>query len=160
MSFAPSNFVILSRFPPFVSKSRHDTRKMILNWKAYLKFPSNQRRTGDGVALPRVSHEGVSLMKQLLCEPEDRLGSQASASVSRPDSLIMQARRSGFSTAPGGGMDGADLIKAHPWFRGIDWQNMHRYPAPYRPDLSHPEDTRHFDDDIPAEVPSPLSLWS
>ena len=30
--------------------------------------------------------------------------------------------------------------------------NIHRYPAPFRPDLSNPEDTRHFDDDIPAEV--------
>lgn len=40
----------------------------------------------------------------------------------------------------------------HPWFRGIDWENIHRYPAPYRPELKNPEDTRHFDDDIPAEV--------
>lgn len=29
---------------------------------------------------------------------------------------------------------------------------MHRYAAPYRPELRHPEDTRHFDDDIPPEV--------
>jgi hypothetical protein len=142
---------------------------MILNWKQYLKFPTSQRRTGEGQALARVSHEGVSLMKQLLCEPEDRLGSQATASVSRPDSLIVQQRRSGFGPPPS--VDGAELIKAsssvvataffsqhpivsqaHPWFRGIDWQNIHKYPAPYMPGLAHPEDTRHFDDDIPAEV--------
>ena len=43
----------------------------------------------------------------------------------------------------------------HPWFRGIDWENIHRYPAPYHPELNNPEDTRHFDDDIPAEVRSP-----
>lgn len=29
---------------------------------------------------------------------------------------------------------------------------MHRYTAPYRPDLRNPADTKHFDDDIPAEV--------
>jgi protein-serine/threonine kinase len=29
---------------------------------------------------------------------------------------------------------------------------MHLYTAPYRPELRNPEDTRHFDDDIPAEV--------
>jgi len=40
----------------------------------------------------------------------------------------------------------------HPWFRGIDWENIHKYPAPYQPSLNNPEDTRHFDDDIPAEV--------
>lgn len=48
----------------------------------------------------------------------------------------------------------------HPWFRGIDWENIHRYPAPYHPELNNPEDTRHFDDDIPAEVRSFLSLIS
>ena len=40
----------------------------------------------------------------------------------------------------------------HPWFRGIDWENIHKYSAPYHPELKNPEDTRHFDDDIPAEV--------
>lgn len=59
-------------------------------------------------------------MEQLLCEPEDRLGSQNSASVSRPDSLVIQARRSGFFNPPshvvtgggGGSVDGVELIKA------------------------------------------------
>ena len=51
-------------------------------------------------------------MEQLLCEPEDRLGSQASSSVSRPNSMIVQARRSGFITPQGmGSVDGAHLIK-------------------------------------------------
>jgi hypothetical protein len=52
-------------------------------------------------------------MKQLLCEPEDRLGNQAAASVSRPDFLAVHARRSGF-ISPGstsGSADGADAIK-------------------------------------------------
>lgn len=51
-------------------------------------------------------------MKALLCEPEDRLGSQASASVFRPDSLAIQARRSGFILSASGTSDGADMIKA------------------------------------------------
>ena len=52
-------------------------------------------------------------MEQLLCEPEDRLGSQCSASVSRPNSLVMQARRNGFVHPHGGkgSVDGAELIK-------------------------------------------------
>lgn len=52
-------------------------------------------------------------MQQLLCEPEDRLGSQTSASVSRPDSMIIQSRRSTFISHHGSGIsnDGADLIK-------------------------------------------------
>ncbi|KAJ6505569.1 hypothetical protein C8R45DRAFT_817330, partial [Mycena sanguinolenta] len=129
----------------------------ILNRKTHLRFP----------ARPQVSHDGVNLM-QRLCEPEDRLGSPASASVLRPNSMVVQARRSGF-IPPNGSLDGANFIKvafpnnlkqhgltlsskAHPFFRGIDWLNIHCYPAPYHPGLRAPEDTRHFDPDIPAEV--------
>ncbi|TCD71243.1 hypothetical protein EIP91_011721 [Steccherinum ochraceum] len=149
LPFAPPHAFVLHSFPPFVSNSRHVTRQKILNWKQSLRFPSR----------PRVSHEGINLMEQLLCEPEDRLGSQASSSVSRPNSMIVQARRSGFIAPAGtsGNVDGANLIKAHPWFRGIDWENIHRHPAPYRPELKHPEDTRHFDDDIPAEPLAPAN---
>ncbi|KAL0956360.1 hypothetical protein HGRIS_002509 [Hohenbuehelia grisea] len=142
-------FECLYGFPPFVSNSRHVTRQKILNWKQSLRFPSR----------PRVSHEGVNLMQQLLCEPEDRLGSQSSSSVSRPDSFVVQARRSAFIAPSGstGSVDGAEQIKAHPWFRGIDWANIHRYPAPYRPELRNPEDTRHFDSDIPPEPLAPAN---
>ncbi|KAF9244946.1 kinase-like domain-containing protein [Melanogaster broomeanus] len=133
-------FECLYGYPPFVSSSRHVTRQKILNWRQSLKFPSR----------PHVSHAGISLMKELLCEPEDRLGSQASASVFRPDSLAVQARRSGFVVSPSRTSDGA-----HPWFRGIEWENIHRYPAPYRPELTNPEDTRHFDSDIPPEPLAP-----
>jgi protein-serine/threonine kinase len=56
------------------------------------------------------------------------------------------------------------LLQAHPWFRGIDWENIHRYAAPYHPELRDPSDTKHFDDDIPAEVrprcPNPIDLMT
>ncbi|RDB25182.1 Serine/threonine-protein kinase CBK1 [Hypsizygus marmoreus] len=142
-------FECLYGFPPFVSNSRHVTRQKILNWKQSLRFPSR----------PRVSHEGVDLMQQLLCEPEDRLGSQSSSSVSRPNSMVIQARRSSFIPPQGNtvGNDGANIIKAHPFFKGIDWLNIHRYPTPYRPELGNPEDTRHFDSDIPPEPLAPAN---
>lgn len=85
------------------SSQRHVTRQKILNWKQSLRFPSR----------PKVSHAGVDLMQQLLCEPEDRLGSQAASSASRPDSMILQSRRSGFVNmyTGTGSVDGAELIK-------------------------------------------------
>ena len=99
-SVPPSAFFVFSPTPPF---QRHVTRQKILNWKQSLKFPSK----------PRVSHEGINLMQQLLCEPEDRLGSQATASVSRPNSILVQSRRSGFIPPLGQteSVDGAYLIK-------------------------------------------------
>jgi protein-serine/threonine kinase len=55
-------------------------------------------------------------MQRLLCEPEDRLGSQSTVSTSRPNSLIVSVRRSGFFSQMGGGgggasIDGAEHIK-------------------------------------------------
>jgi hypothetical protein len=49
-------------------------------------------------------------MQQLLCEPEDRLGLQASSSAVRPKSMIVQARRSTFITPSGATRGG--VIKA------------------------------------------------
>lgn len=48
-------------------------------------------------------------MQRLLCEPEDRLGSQSTVSTSRPNSLIMSVRRSGFFGQLGGGSGGASI---------------------------------------------------
>lgn len=104
--------VSLSRLTRLSVPQRHVTRQKILNWRQSLRFP----------ARPRVSHEGVNLMEQLLCEPDDRLGTQASSSVSRPNSMIVQARRSGFIAPTGttGSVDGVHLIK-------VDFQCILRY---------------------------------
>ncbi|KAG6903070.1 hypothetical protein C0995_006257 [Termitomyces sp. Mi166 len=53
--------------------------------------------------------------------------------------------------------DSAIGFQAHPWFHGIDWRNIHRYPTPYRPELRNPEDTRHFDSDISPEPLTPAN---
>lgn len=85
---------------------RHVTRQMILNWKQYLRFPKRLPNTKEPVNL---SSEAIDLMQQLLCEPEDRLGSQASSSVSRPNSLIVQSRLS--FVPQHSAADGSHLIK-------------------------------------------------
>jgi hypothetical protein len=62
-------------------------------------------------------------MVRLLCEPEDRIGSLASAkaSVLTSNSTIRgSVRGSGFV---GLGDDGAEQIKAHPWFKNVDWDS-------------------------------------
>ncbi|GAC71701.1 NDR and related serine/threonine kinases [Moesziomyces antarcticus T-34] len=144
-------FEMLYGYPPFVSKSRHLTRQKILNWKQTLRFPPK----------PRISREGQDFIARLVCEREDRLGSTASASVSRPNSYLQSARRSGFANngtaSSGSGLqDGVEDLMAHPWFRGIDWDNLHRMRPPFRPALSHAGDTKHFEDDIEdAPLPAP-----
>ncbi|UZJ54754.1 hypothetical protein CBS101457_004074 [Exobasidium rhododendri] len=151
-------FEMLYGYPPFVSKSRHLTRQKILNWKQTLRFPPK----------PRISREAQDFIASLICEKEDRLGSVSNASVSRPNSLLQGSRqKSGFVAASSssagkesgklsGLADGVDDLMAHPWFRGIDWHTLHASKAPFRPSLSHPADTKHFEDDIEDEpLPAP-----
>ncbi|PWN31209.1 kinase-like protein [Meira miltonrushii] len=145
-------FEMLYGYPPFVSKSRHLTRQKILNWRQTLRFPPK----------PKVSRDAQDFISKLICERDDRLGSQATASVSRPNSLLQGSRqqRSGFAAGgnpeKAGLVDGVEELMAHPWFRGIDWANLHQSKAPFVPALSHPADTKHFEDDIDDEpLPAP-----
>lgn len=57
-------------------------------------------------------------MQQLLCEPEDRLGSQTSASIARPNSMVVQARRSMLVSSSNNfhREDGANIIKVWHYF--------------------------------------------
>lgn len=137
-------------FPPFVSKSRHVTRQKILNWRTALRFPSG----------PKVSREAQDLITRLICERDDRLGGRSVPSTIRPNAVVVQQRRSGFlgpaPAFPSLG-DGAEDIKAHHWFRGLDFRTLHAQEPPFKPDLRDPTDTRYFDEDINDE---PLRKWT
>ncbi|WWC98809.1 hypothetical protein V866_005702 [Kwoniella sp. B9012] len=136
-------------YPPFVSSSRHVTRQKILNWKTTLKFPPK----------PRLSSDCLDLMTSLLCEPEDRLGTtpleKSSILTSSNKGSTLNGRHA--NLAKGLGNDGAQMIKAHKWFKGIDWDNLHKQTPPYHPDLYAEDDTRHFDEDIPDEPLAPAN---
>ncbi|BGP24983.1 serine/threonine protein kinase Cbk1 [Rhodotorula toruloides] len=136
-------YEMLYGFPPFVSKSRQETRAKIHNWRQALRFPSK----------PHVSREAQDVIRRLICEPEDRLGSRSTSA--RPNS-VLQSQRSGFMGSSHLGEDGAEDIKAHPWFRGLDFSTLHLQTPPFRPQLSSPTDTKYFDDNIPPEpLPAP-----
>lgn len=69
----------------------------------------------------RPSAEVVDVMRGLLCEPEDRIC-----------------------------QEGIVDLKKHPFFHGIDWENIRNTTAPYIPELNSAYDTQHFDKVMPG----------
>lgn len=65
---------------------------------------------------PKVSAQAVDLIRSLLRAPADRLG-----------------------------RNGADEIRAHPFFNKIEWHRLRQLPAPYVPKLACETDTSHFE---------------
>ena len=43
------------------------------------------------------------------------------------------------------GLNGAEEIKSHPFFRGLDWDNIRNLKAPFIPQLENEYDTHYFD---------------
>uniref|UniRef100_A0A8R1IBP0 non-specific serine/threonine protein kinase n=1 Tax=Caenorhabditis japonica TaxID=281687 RepID=A0A8R1IBP0_CAEJA len=77
----------------------------------------NWRHTLDLSPGVPLSRECLIICQQLICGVENRLGSKG----------------------------GASQIKMHPWFNGIDWQNLRKSRAEFIPMVTHDEDTSNFD---------------
>lgn len=43
------------------------------------------------------------------------------------------------------GRNGADEIKAHPFFKGVDFATLRKQQSPFVPQIKHPTDTSYFD---------------
>ena len=63
-----------------------------------------------------LSPAATDILKRLLCDADHRLG-----------------------------QTGVDEIKSHPFFEGIDWDNLRNVRSPYQPDLTSDDDCRRFD---------------
>ncbi|RWW47591.1 hypothetical protein BHE74_00046406 [Ensete ventricosum] len=64
----------------------------------------------------KLSAEAKDLISKLLCNVEQRLGTK-----------------------------GADEIKAHPWFKGVEWDNLYRMEAAFIPEVKDELDTQNFE---------------
>jgi len=71
-----------------------------------------------------ISAEAKDLIQRWCCEPEHRLG-----------------------------VNGIDEIKAHPFFKGIDWENIRQMKPPFVPKLQSISDTSYFPMEELTEVP-------
>ncbi|KAI9619115.1 hypothetical protein KEM48_006394 [Puccinia striiformis f. sp. tritici PST-130] len=102
----------------------------------------------------RISQQGTHFMQSLLCDRKDRLGTSA-----RPALAQRNPQRNStpkwLNLEPSIQREGADQLKAHPWFEGINFQTIHLEKPPFIPKLKSETDTRYFEDDIDAN-PLPL----
>ncbi|KAI1341500.1 kinase-like protein [Xylariaceae sp. FL0016] len=137
---------------PFISEEggRQQTKRNIMNHKQTFAFPQR----------PVVSKRCMDLMASLICAKEDRLSSKRyryrelhpdpSSSPGRARERRRYQDWTGRSVYP---YDGED-IRAHKWFRGIAWEQLHLSPPPFVPQLNSLEDTHYFDEE------DPISDWS
>ncbi|XP_062393370.1 myotonin-protein kinase isoform X2 [Sardina pilchardus] len=101
---------------PFYAESLSETYAKIIHFQDYFEFPSGDQQ---------ISPDGRSLIKGLICERQERLGTRGSGD-----------------------------FRGHPFFSGLDWGRLHLLPAPFQPEVSNPTDTSNFDvlDDCLSEM--------
>ncbi|KKY25365.1 putative serine threonine-protein kinase cbk1 [Phaeomoniella chlamydospora] len=150
-------------YTPFACDNRQDTKLKILKHNATLQFPPEQY----------ISDEAVDLMLALLQEKEHRICSRKYTlndfmydkrylSTYRTSTFAQGrhlSRTNGWIPADKTHKDflgyfvyadDADEIKAHKFFRGIKWNELHLRKPPFVPRVKSWEDTKYFDEDEPV----------
>ncbi|KAF2083636.1 kinase-like protein, partial [Saccharata proteae CBS 121410] len=149
---------------PFYSETRQATKEKIVRHNEFLRFPGDSRVNRPATERNRldpVSFVALNFMCQLLTAKQCRLSARHYHDNDMPDCPSRRRfypRGSDgshrFSSAPPAPPpqkffvhpDDAADIKAHPIFRGIDWEHLHLMEPPFVPRIRKEADlTRYFE---------------
>lgn len=115
-------FECLVGWPPFCADNRQDVYRKIVNYSTCLYFPDDVTVSSYSEHLIRRSVSShplfttcLTALSSLVCNTESRLG-----------------------------RSGAHEIKQHPFFAGVDFDNLRRFRAPFEPRLTSDIDTTYF----------------
>jgi serine/threonine protein kinase len=137
-------FEMLYGYPPFSCKTRQATRLKIIDYKQNLRFPDQ----------PRVSAAAQDLVKRLLCDRHERIGSPRRQAQGMFRRSTMPPPSAGFN----GVVECVQDIKNHAWFKDIKFESLHTAEAPFKPRLNDIFDTRYFDEPSRDEVIRPMAF--
>ena len=143
---------------PFYCENRQKTKERIVQHRATLKFPVQERwsrPTSEGRRwLPPPSETVVDLLEGILTDKEVRLSSRQyryetrAAGVSRRLSSASKADSGSPLAARYVYTNGAEEIKAHPFFKGISWAQLHQCAPPFVPRVRENQSiTKYFEDE-------------
>ncbi|KAF1840324.1 Serine/threonine-protein kinase-like protein cbk1 [Cucurbitaria berberidis CBS 394.84] len=142
---------------PFFCDNRQATKARILDHRRWLRFPPEQRYARpniDRVPLMPVSRNAIDLMMRLLEERQDRLSANRYREndwVLRDNAVGSRRMRNLNSTGHIVFPNDAEDIKAHPFFRNIQWSTLHMTRPPFVPRVHGGQViTKYFDDE--AEI--------
>lgn len=126
-------FECLCGYPPFCGENSNETYIKIKHWRQTLCFPDDIHLSLEAEDLMRryfFPHRFPSNVIRMMTSAEQRIG-----------------------------RNGADEIKAHPFFAGVDWDHIRECEAPFIPQLKSIIDTAYFPiedlEQVPQNVPPP-----
>ncbi|KAF8866386.1 kinase-like protein [Acephala macrosclerotiorum] len=122
---------------PFLADEggRQQTKLNILNHKSTFGFPHK----------PVVSKRCQDLIRSIIQEKGSRLCSKRYKHQGQPSSSHHNRDYAGRYVYP----HDAEDIKAHKWFKDIQWDRLHQMVPPFVPNIKSMDDTHYFDEEDP-----------
>ena len=112
---------------------------------SWLTSPQNHKTTFSFPHKPLVSKRCQDLIRSIIQEKDHRLCSRRYKSNNQPSSSHQNQDYAGRYVYP----NDAEDIKAHKWFKDVQWDRLHTMVPAFVPNIKSMDDTHYFDEEDP-----------